>query len=75
MVNGHVMYNVANPCELLGLKVSMEEDEVEKLLGKEPVPLTKEGYWNLAENPVKMVESRRRTFYIGEKREREELQH
>ncbi len=69
------MYNVANPCELLGLKVSMEEDEVEKLLGKEPVPLTKEGYWNLAENPVKMVESRRRTFYIGEKREREELQH
>jgi hypothetical protein len=27
--------HVANPCELLGLKVSMEEDEVEKLLGKD----------------------------------------
>ena len=49
MVNGHVMYNVASPCELLCLKLSMEEDEVEKLLGKAPVPLTKEGYWNLAE--------------------------
>jgi hypothetical protein len=62
MVNGHVMYNVASPCELLGLKLSMEEDEVEKLLGKDPVPFTKEEYWNLAENLVKMVESRRKTF-------------
>jgi hypothetical protein len=46
----HVLYKVASPSELLGLKVSMEEDEVEKLLGKDPVHMTKEGYWNLAES-------------------------
>ncbi len=42
---------------------------MEKLLGKDPVHMTKEGYWTMAENLVRMVESRR-TLFIGEKRER-----
>jgi hypothetical protein len=69
--DGHTLYKVASPGELIGLKASMEEEEVEKLLGKDPVHMTKEGYWTLAENLVKMVESRR-TLFMGEKRERQD---
>ncbi len=54
--------------DLVGIKAAMEEDELEKLLGKDPVHMTGEGYLALAASTMKMVESRR-TLFVGEKRE------
>jgi hypothetical protein len=49
----------------------MEEEELEKLVGKDPVHMAGEGYLALAVNTLKLVESRR-TLFVGEKRERTE---
>jgi hypothetical protein len=46
--DGHALYKVASPCDLKDLKVSLEEEDVEKLLGKVPCNMTKEGYWTMA---------------------------
>jgi hypothetical protein len=55
----------------VGIKVAMEEEELEKLVGKDPVHMAGEGYLALAVNMLKLVESRR-TLFVGEKRERTE---
>jgi uncharacterized Zn-binding protein involved in type VI secretion len=67
--DGLTLYKVASTVDLVGIKAAMEEDELEKLLGKDPVHMTGEGYLTLAANIMKMVESRR-TLFVGEKRER-----
>jgi hypothetical protein len=71
MQGGRVsLYKVASTMDLVGIKVAMEE-ELEKLLGKDPVHMAGEGYLALAASTMKMVESRR-TLFVGEKRERTE---
>jgi hypothetical protein len=67
--DGLTLYKVASTVDLVGIKAAMEEDELEKLLGKDPVHMTGEGYMTLAANLIRMVESRR-TLFVGEKRER-----
>jgi hypothetical protein len=69
--DGMTLYKVASTPDLVGIKVAMEEEELEKLLGKDPVHMAGEGYLALAVNTLKMVESRR-TLFVGEKRERTE---
>jgi hypothetical protein len=56
---------------MLGVKAAMEEDELEKLLGKDPVHMTGDGFLALAVGTLKMIESRR-TLFLGEKREKAE---
>jgi hypothetical protein len=40
---GMQMYKVMSTCELLGLRAAMEEDEVERILGTDPVHMTEDG--------------------------------
>ncbi len=65
------LYKVASTLDLVGIKVAMEEEELEKLVDKDPVHMAGEGYLALAFNMLKLVESRR-TLFVGEKRERTE---
>jgi hypothetical protein len=67
--DGLSLYKVASTLDLVGIKVPMEEEELEKLLGKDAVHITGEGYLALAASTMKMVESRR-TLFAEEKRER-----
>jgi hypothetical protein len=67
--DGMTLYKVASTLDLVGIKVAMEEEELEKLVGKDPVHMAGEGYLALAVNTLKLVESRR-TLFVGEKRER-----
>ncbi len=70
MVNGHVIYNVANPCELLGLKVSMDEDGVNKITGKRPGPLDQGGVLELGGEPGEDGGEQEEEFlHWGEERE------
>jgi hypothetical protein len=64
-------YKVVNPNDLLGLTHHMEEDEVRRIVGSDPVHLTGEGYATLADSIVTMVESKR-GVYEGGKRGYEE---
>jgi hypothetical protein len=68
---GMTLYKVASPLDLVGIRAAMEEVELEKLLGKDPVHMTGEGYAALAVNALRLIESRR-TLFVGEKRERSE---
>jgi uncharacterized membrane protein YgcG len=63
-------FKVINPNELMCLSSSMEEDEVARLMGEDPVHPSAEGFVTLAEKLTTMLEDRRTTFQ-GEKRTRE----
>jgi hypothetical protein len=69
--DGMSLYKVAGMLDLVGVKAAMEEVELEKLLGRDPVHMTGEGYLALTVGTLKMVESRR-TLFVGEKRKRAE---
>ncbi len=62
------MYRVMSTCELLGLRAAMEEDEVERILGKDPVHMTEDGFVTLTENIVRMLDNPA-TFFCGGKEE------
>jgi hypothetical protein len=68
---GMQLYKVMSPCELLGLRAAMEEDEVERILGTDPVHMTEDGFVTLAENLVRTLDNPA-TLFAGEKRSREE---
>jgi hypothetical protein len=42
---------------LLGLRAAMEEDEVERILGTDPVHMTEDGFVTLAENLVRTLDN------------------
>jgi hypothetical protein len=65
------MYKVMSTCELLGLRAAMEEDEVERILGSDPVHMTEDGFVTLAENLIRTLDNPA-TLFAGEKRSREE---
>jgi hypothetical protein len=68
---GLQMYRVMSTCELLGLRAAMEEDEVERILGSDPIHMTEDGYVTLAENIVRTLDNPT-TLFVGEKRSRDE---
>jgi hypothetical protein len=68
---GMQMYKVMSTCELLGLRAAMEEDEVERILGTDPVHMTEDGFVTLAENLIRTLDNPA-TLFAGEKRSREE---
>ncbi len=68
---GMQLYKVMSTCELLGLRAAMEEDEVERILGSDPVHMTEDGFVTLAENIVRTLNNPA-TLFAGEKRGREE---
>jgi hypothetical protein len=49
----------------------MEEDEVERILGSDPVHMTEDGFVTLAENLIRTLDNPA-TLFAGEKRSREE---
>jgi hypothetical protein len=65
------LYKVGGTLDMVGVRGAMEEDELEKLLGKDPVHMTGDGFLALAVGTLKMIESKR-TLFMGEKRERVE---
>jgi hypothetical protein len=67
--DGMTLYTVGSTLDMAGVKVAMEEDELEKLLGKDPVHMMGDGFLALAIGTLKMIENRR-TLFVGEKRER-----
>jgi hypothetical protein len=68
---GMQLFKVMSTCELLGLKAAMEEDEVERILGTDPVHMTEDGFVTLAENLIRTLDNPA-TLFAGEKRSREE---
>jgi len=64
-------FKVINPNELMGINSTMEEDEVARLIGEDPVHLLEGGYVVLAERLTNILEDGG-TVFQGEKREREE---
>jgi hypothetical protein len=64
-------FKVVNPNDLLGLSGSMEEDEVARIMGDDPVHLSEGGYVFLAEKLTAILEDES-TAYLGGKREREQ---
>ncbi len=54
---GMQMYIVMSTCELLGLRAAMEEDKVERILGKDLVHMTEDGFVTLAENIVRTLDN------------------
>ena len=69
--DNETLYRIVNPCEGIGLKATMEEDEVEGILGRNPIHMAENGYVLLADFVQKMVENPS-TLFVGEKRMREE---
>ncbi len=63
-------FKVINPNELMGINNTMEEDEVARVIGEDPVHLLESGYVVLAERLTSILEDSR-TVFQGEKRERE----
>jgi hypothetical protein len=61
-------FKVTNPMELLGIRYTTEESELERLLGEDPVHYAGEGYVTMARNLIEMVEGPRSVFQ-AEKRE------
>ncbi len=61
-------FKVTNPVELMGIRFTTEEGELERLLGDDPVHYAGEGYATMARNLIKMVEGPRSVFQ-AEKRE------
>ena len=74
MEGGVKRFKVANPGEYIGPSTQMEEDEVERIMGTNPVHLSPAGYVMLAEKLTTMVEDAKALFQ-GEKRERDEDLH
>ncbi len=68
---GMQMYRVMSTCELLGLRAAMEEDEVERILGTDPVHMTEDGFVTLTENIVRTLDNPA-TLSVGENRSRDE---
>jgi hypothetical protein len=64
-------FKVLNPNDLLGLSGAMEEDEVARIMGDDPVHLYEGGYVLLAEKMTAILEDER-SAYQGGKREREQ---
>jgi hypothetical protein len=64
-------YKVVSPVELLGIRVTMEENDLIQLLGDDPVHMSAGGYQRLTGGIINMAENPR-TVFAGEKREREE---
>jgi len=62
-------YKVTNPADLMGLRSYMEEGEVARLLGDDPVHYTAEGFAVMGRNLIDMVEGPRSVFQ-AEKRGR-----
>jgi hypothetical protein len=60
--DGASLYKVADTLDQVGVKAAMEEVELEKLLGRDPVHMTREGYLALALGTLKIIESRRTLF-------------
>ncbi len=60
-------YKVVSPVELLGIRVTMEENELVQILGDNPVHLSGTGYQRLAGSLINMAENPR-TIFAGEKR-------
>jgi hypothetical protein len=69
--DGMTLYKVGSTLYMVGVKVAIEEDELEKLFGKDLVHMTGDGFLALAVGTLKMIENRR-TLFVGEKRERVE---
>jgi hypothetical protein len=63
-------FKVISPNKLMSLSSSMEEDEVARLMGEDPMHLSAEGFVIMAEKLTTILEDRRTTFQ-GEKRTRE----
>jgi hypothetical protein len=64
-------FKVINPNDLLGMSGAMEEDEVARIMGEDPVCLSEGGYVLLAEKLTAILEDER-TAYQGGKRESEQ---
>jgi hypothetical protein len=62
-------YKVTNPADLMGLRSYMEERDVARLLGDNPVHYSAEGYALMGRSLIDMVEGPRSVFQ-SEKRER-----
>jgi hypothetical protein len=62
-------FKVTNPADLMGLRSYMEEGEVARLLGDDPVHYTAEGFAVMGRNLIDMVEGPRSVFQ-AEKRGR-----
>jgi hypothetical protein len=63
-------FKVLNPNDLLGISCSMEEDEVARVMGENPVHLSESGYVLLAERLTAILEDERTAFQGGKGRER-----
>jgi hypothetical protein len=61
-------FKVTNPVELMGIRFTTEEGELERLLGDDPVHYAGEGYATMARNLIEMVEGPTSVFQ-AEKRE------
>jgi len=72
MTEGLKMVSIVSPCELIGLSVTIVEDEVRRLFGSDPVHMTMDGFVVLVEKLCRMLEDERVTFN-GEKREPERV--
>ena len=70
MENGLRGFKVLSPCELLGMSGDMEDDELGRMLGEDPIHMTDAGFVSLAEKLCKLLEDDKLTFQ-GEKRSRE----
>jgi hypothetical protein len=66
-------FKVTNPVELMGIRFTTEEGELERLLGDDPVHYAGEGYATMARNLIEMVEGPRSVFQ-AEKREMEQVE-
>jgi hypothetical protein len=66
---GMKSYKVTSPSDLLGLRSYMEEGEVARLLGDDPIHYSAEGFAVMGRNLIDMVEGPRSVFQ-AEKRER-----
>ncbi len=62
-------YKVTNPADLMGLRSYMEEGDMARLLGDDPVHYSAEGYAVMGRSLIDMVEGPRSVFQ-SEKRER-----
>ncbi len=55
-------FKVTNPMELMGIRFTTEEGELERLLGDDAVHYAGQGYATMARNLIEMVEGPRRVF-------------
>jgi hypothetical protein len=70
-VGGMRNYRVVSPVEMLGIRATMDENELIQILGSDPVHMAPKGYQMMADGLVRMVETTS-TAFSGGKRGREE---